>query len=490
MSSRRQFLGDSALAAAMLAVGPFRNALADASDEPIMPQRKKRAGDPLPTAVVGVHAQGLQHLDAYLRNPNTEIAYIVDVDERIGRACAESVGRRQRRKPKFVRDLRRALDDRSVQLVSIAAPNHWHALAAIWSMQAGKDVYVEKPISYNLSEGRRIVEAAKKYRRICQVGTQCRSMQGVIDAIEYLKSGKLGEVRLARGLCYKRRNSIGPKGRYQPPGEVDYNLWCGPARMLPLTRRKFHYDWHWQREWGNGDMGNQASHQMDLLRWGLGLDRLADGVITFGGRLGYEDAGDVANTEVSLFDFGDKTLVFEVRGLAADPLRNVQIGAIFYGSEGYLAITSHTAAAAFDPSGRCVQQFDGVGDHFGNFVDAVQTRDPKRLRSDAIEGHLSSALCHLANMSYYLGQRASPGDIQTALAAIKTREDVNDCLDRTFAHLKANRVDLEKTPLSLGPTLRIDTQSETVVGHPDANAMLTRDGGGRAPFVVPKSGEV
>ncbi len=143
-------------------------------------------------------------------------------------------------------------------------------------MQAGKDVYVEKPVSHNVSEGRRIVETARKYNRICQTGTQCRSMKGTIGAIDYVKSGKIGEVKLARGLCYKRRRSIGPKGHYQVPAEVDYNLWCGPAHTLPLTRPKFHYDWHWQREWGNGDMGNQGPHQMDIARWGLGENRLAD----------------------------------------------------------------------------------------------------------------------------------------------------------------------------------------------------------------------
>ena len=213
----------------------------------------------------------------FLDNPHTEIAYIVDADEKIGQQGGpkrwQAAGHDA---PKFVRDMREAFDDKSVHIVSTATPNHWHALCAIWAMQAGKDVYVEKPVCHNVSEGRRIVETARKHNRICQAGTQCRSMKGTIDAIEYVKAGKIGEVKLARGLCYKRRGSIGPKGNYEVPPEVDYNLWCGPARMLPLTRQKFHYDWHWQREWGNGDMGNQGPHQMDVARWGLGVDRLAD----------------------------------------------------------------------------------------------------------------------------------------------------------------------------------------------------------------------
>ena len=293
-------------------------------------------------AIVGVGGRGGDHIDEFLDNPDTEIAYIVDADEKIGQQRAEAVGKKQGRAPKFVQDMRVAFDDKSVDIVSTATPNHWHALAAIWAMQAGKDVYVEKPVSHNVSEGRRMVETARKHNRICQAGTQCRSMKGTIDAIEYVKAGKIGEVKLARGLCYKRRGSIGPKGNYQVPPQVDYNLWCGPARMLPLTRQKFHYDWHWQREWGNGDMGNQGPHQMDIARWGLGVDRLADSAIAYGGRLGYEDAGDVANTEVGIFEFGDKTLVFEVRGLKTDPLRGAKVGVIFYGSEGYVVLTSYT----------------------------------------------------------------------------------------------------------------------------------------------------
>jgi predicted dehydrogenase len=350
-------------------------------------------------------------------------------------------------------------------------------------MQAGKDVYVEKPVCHNLSEGRRAVQTARKHNRVCQAGTQCRSMQGTCEAIAYVKAGKIGDVKLARGLCYKRRVSIGPRGQYAVPPEVDYNLWCGPARMLPLTRPKFHYDWHWQREWGNGDMGNQGPHQMDIARWGLGVDRLADSAIAFGGRLGYEDAGDVANTEVGIFEFGDKTLVFEVRGLQTDPLLGAGVGVIFYGSEGYVVLTKYTEGAAFDLSGKLVQQFRGDGDHFGNFVDAVKARDPKLLHADILEGHLSCAHSHLANVSYYLGTPASVAEIKKALGALKTHEHVSDCLQRTLAHLAANGVDPAKTPMSLGPMLKIDSHSETVVDNAAACALLTRPY--RAPFMLP-----
>ena len=485
--TRRQFLEDSILAAAVAAAIPAASVSAadKTSKKKATPEK---AGERLQVAIVGAGDRGGEHISQFLANPNTEIAYIVDADEKRGQQRVIAIGKRQGKTPNFVRDLRTALDDKSVHIVSTATPNHWHALCAIWAMQAGKDVYVEKPVSHNVSEGRRMVQVARKLHRVCQAGTQCRSMKGTIDAVNYVKAGKIGEVKLARGLCYKRRTSIGPKGSYAVPPQVDYNLWAGPARMLPLSRRNFHYDWHWQREWGNGDMGNQGPHQMDICRWGLGLDRLADRVISYGGRLGYEDAGDVANTEVALCEFGDKTLVFEVRGLQTDPLRGAGVGVIFYGSEGYVVMTDYRAGAAFDPEGKLVREFEGEGDHFGNFVNAVKARDPKLLHAEVLECHLSCAHSHLANISYYLGKPASIDEIKHTLADWKTHEDFSETMERTLKHLAANHVDVHKTPLILGPVLTIDSAEETIVGNAAAAAMLTREY--RAPFVVPKAEEV
>ena len=242
----------------------------------------------------------------------------------------EETAKRQGRAPKFVQDLRQVLDDPAVDVVSIATPNHWHALAAIWAMQAGKDVYVEKPVSHNISEGRRMVEAARKYQKICQTGTQCRSMHGTIEAIEYVQAGKIGEVKLARGLCYKLRGSIGPKGELRPAGQRGLQPVARPgADEAPVTRPQFHYDWHWQWHYGNGDLGNQGIHQMDVARWGLGVDTLTKRVLSYGGRFGYEDAGETANSQVVIHDYGDKTLVFEVRGLKTEPLQDANVGVIF-----------------------------------------------------------------------------------------------------------------------------------------------------------------
>ena len=486
--TRRQFLEESLLAATAAALSGRSLLAADAPER----SKKKPPSERLGVAIVGVGGRGGEHIRQFLEHPETEIRYIVDADEKIGNGRLASIAKEQDRAPKYVRDMRSAFDDKCVDLVSTATPNHWHALTAIWAMQAGKDVYVEKPVSHDVSEGRRMVETARRGNRVCQSGMQSRSMQGVRDAIEYVKSGKIGEVKLARGLCYKRRPSIGAKGVYQVPASVDYNIWSGPAPVLPLTRPNFHYDWHWQRVYGNGDMGNQGPHQMDLARWGLGIDRLADRVIAFGGRLGYQDAGDTANTEVGVFEFGDKTIVFEVRGLETSPLLQVEVGTIFYGSEGYVVIASLSAVdptgktvasggAAFDRKGKIVRVFSSEGDlHFPNFVAAAKARNPKLLRAEILDGHLSCAHSHLANVSYYLARPASVAEIKTALASWKANEDLGDCLERTVKHLAASGVDVNKTPIALGPALAIDAERETVIDNPAACALLSREF--RAPF--------
>jgi predicted dehydrogenase len=491
--TRRRFLEDTLLAAAAAAAAPAGAAFAAKERQSTSPNEKLSVG------VIGVRGRGGSHLSAFVGRSDTEVTYICDADEKVGQDRAEQVARKQDgRKPKFVQDMRRMFDDPSVDIVTSATPNHWHALSAIWAMQAGKDVYVEKPVSHNVSEGRRMVEVARHYQRICQTGTQCRSMQGSIDAIEYVQSGKIGEVKLARGLCYKRRKSIGPKGVYDVPEEVDYNLWSGPAPIKPLTRQRFHYDWHWQRLYGNGDLGNQGPHQMDLARWGLGLETLCDWVIAYGGRLGYEDAGDTGNTETAIFQFGDKTLVFEVRGLETDALRphadalGAKIGVIFYGSDGYVVLDKYTHGAAFDLDGKIIKEFEGGGDHYGNFVGAVRSRNHEDLTADILQGHLSCALSHLGNVSYYLGEKASVAEIKRGLADLNTSDDNVDSLERMVAHLESSKepelVDLQKTPLSLGPKLTFDPEKETFPGNPQANKLLTRHY--RKPFVVPAPGEV
>jgi len=376
-------------------------------------------------------------------------------------------------------------------------------LATIWAMEAGKDVYVEKPISHNIHEGRALVNAAERYGRMFQTGTQCRSSAACRDAMQFIADGGIGDVIFARGLCYKRRKSIGPKGNYEIPPNVNFDLWSGPATFTDpkLTRQRFHYDWHWQRHYGNGDLGNQGPHQTDIARWGLGVDRHPEKIISYGGRLGYDverkdpnyvDAGDTANTEVSIYDYGDKCIVFETRGLdvSASLGKEVatffgdgpgnKIGVIFYGTDGYVAQTRYDLCRVFDKEMNLTREFktSNVGDaHFSNFIDACISRDYGSLNADAMTGHLSAGVSHLGNISYYLGEenKASVDEIAEVVSKVKSLDDNVATLERTVQHLRANRVDLAKTPLSLGPQLEFDNETERFTNNDQANEMLTRE---------------
>lgn len=482
--TRRQFLEDSMFAAAA-AVAANSGVRAFAADEK---PKIKSPNEKLGVAVVGCNGRGGDHLQAMTKRPDTEVLYVVDIDENVGARRAKQVAELQGREPKVVADMRDAFDDDSVDIVTTATPNHWHALVAIWAMQAGKDVYVEKPVSHNVSEGRRIVDVARKYKKICQTGTQCRSMKGMQDAMQYAHDGKLGKLNVARGLCYKRRPSIGPRGNYPIPDGVNYDLWLGPAQYAPLSRQKFHYDWHMQTPYGNGDLGNQGIHQMDLCRWALGVDKVSNSVFSYGGRLGYEDAGDAANTQMIVHDYGDKALVFEVRGLVTGPYKEANVGIILEGDDGYLVMTSYSSGAAFDKDGNVVQKFNGGGDHYANFIEAVRSRNPDDLNADIEKGHLSSALCHLGNISYRLGEQVTVPEVKDRLEDVKSPEHLVDTYERFTQHLADNKLDLETTKLSYGPTLAIDTDNEVFVNNSDADALLTRDY--RPPFVVPPKDQI
>jgi predicted dehydrogenase len=426
----------------------------------------------------------MDHVGGFAGNDklNTVVTAICDVDTAVVGKAIKAVEDKQKKKLVHVtQDIRRVLDDKSIDIISIATPNHWHALAAIWAMQAGKDVYVEKPVSHNVREGRMIVETSRKLGKICQTGTQSRSQKGMQEAIEFVHSGKLGKVHLGRGLCYKRRPSIGKvSGPTAIPGSCDYNLWCGPAPMKPLMRKNLHYDWHWVWDTGNGDLGNQGIHEMDKARWGLGKMELPKSAISIGGRFGYIDDGQTANTQICLFDYGDCELIFEVRGLPTQKLMGAAVGNIFYGSEGYVVCPSYSSGMAYDKDGKKLAEFKGGGDHYGNFVRAVRERKHELLNADILEGHLSSAMCHLGNISYRLGTQTSFAEADKSFGK---DADGLDSIKRMLDHLKENKVDMEATKFSLGRKLMIDQKTETFLNDKEANAMLTREY--RKGFVVP-----
>ncbi len=509
--TRRGFLQKTAVATASLAAaGHARFVHASGQDQ----AQTTSPNSKLHVAIVGVNGRGGEHISGMLGNSNVEITHICDVDEGVGQKRCEGIEKSTKgKKPAYERDIRKLLEDKSIDMITVATPNHWHALAGVWAMQAGKDAYIEKPVCHNIAEGAALIATARKYGRMCQVGTQCRSSNAVRQAVEFIRSGGIGEVNLARALCYKRRASIGALGSYDIPEQVDFNLWSGPASYTDpkLTRQKFHYDWHWQRQYGNGDSGNQGPHQTDIARWGLGVDAHPASIITYGGRLGYQaerkdeeyiDAGDTANTEVSIYDFGNKCMVFETRGLSVndsadeelnrlfDSKEGNKVGVVFYGTNGFVVQREYTHCVAYDKDFNIIKEFRGGGDHFGNFIEACQKRDMKILNADVREGHLSAAISHLGNISYYLGEKnkVSAVDLGSALAKVKSLDDNAKTLERTVAHLKKNEVDLDKYALSLGPQLTFDPVKETFTNNADANRLLTREY--REGFVCPTADKV
>jgi predicted dehydrogenase len=402
---RRVFLQDSAkLAASMAAISGLAGA--DSPGENKADSKPAGPNDTLRVAVCGVHGRGKDHVSGWCNQNDVRITTICDVDLNVTGPARKAIAHRYGSEPTIVQDIRRVLDDKSIDAISVATPNHWHALATIWACEAGKDVYVEKPVSHNVTEGRRMVEMARKHDRIVQTGTQCRSHQGIQDAMAFLRSGKLGQIYMAKGLCYKPRGSIGHMADAPVPEKVDYDLWLGPAPKRAFNPNRFHYNWHWNWDYGNGDLGNQGIHQMDLARWGLNKNEFPKTVMASGGRFGYSDDGQTPNTLQVAFEYGDCELQFEVRGLPTNAESQVKIGDIFYGTEGILAISSYTDwQVFFGPKNEPGPGGKGGGDHYANFVKAVKSRDHKLLNADIEEGHLSSAYCHLGNIAYRLGRK-------------------------------------------------------------------------------------
>ena len=463
--SRRDFLKTGAKSIAVAAAGSSLRAWGD--------QRKiLGANNRVRVAIVGLRGRGEDHIQSYGTLPNVEIAALCDIDDNV---MSERLAGLQKLgcQPKAYKDIRKVLDDKSIDAVSIATPHHWHALMAIWACQAGKDVYVEKPCAHNLWEGGQIVRAAAKYNRIVQHGTQSRSNPAVIEAVQKIqKEALIGDVYLSRGLCFKWRDTIGHTPVSPVPAGVDYDLWTGPAPLQPFTKNHFHYNWHWFWDYGNGDLGNQGIHQMDIARWGLGLG-FPNKISAIGGHFMFDDDQQTPNTLNCAFEYdlpgGKRALLeFEVRhwisnheagigqrrdasaasaetahgGLGPKEGTYNSVGNIFYGSKGYLAIDNVSGYKSWlgqeqqpGPSAPETKE-----NHFENFIECVISRKKEDLRAPIEEGHFSSGLAHLANASYRLGR-----------------------------------------------TLNFDPETQLVKSDDAANQML-RDGdrGYRAPFVVPE----
>jgi predicted dehydrogenase len=472
--TRREFATRAGAAAAGVAAGATLFGARLEAAAPHVGGRILGANDRVVTASIGIRGQGNALKRGFARLPNVEIKTLCDIDANLApqRINDERLADVATFKPAFAQDLRRVLDDKDIDAVVIATPNHWHALATVWALQAGKHVYVEKPSSHTVWEGRKMVEAAARYGKVVQVGTMNRSRPAVREAIKFIHEGGLGTVYMARGLCFKPRPAIGkyPDGplapgekyaltltstSYEPTydqqylSKVDYDLWLGPAPKRPFNRNRFHYNWHWHWDYGNGDTGNQGPHQFDIARWGLGKQEHPVKVSSMGGYFGEQPTSqETPDMQTALFEYADGTVLeFGTRGEHTPDEGGVRIGNIFFGAKGWLWIDesgrrwqsymgalgaknekgpgSDTKDPDAEPTGLTTMEFP----HYQNFVDAIRANDPKILTCDILEGHLSSTLPHLANISYRVGDTIL---FDGKTESIKDNKKANDLLTREY----------------------------------------------------------
>lgn len=404
----------------------------------IIPSSAFGANDRLRVAVIGLNGRGKDHISGFSKLENVEVATLCDVDNVVLQKSAADFETKFKRKVKTEQDLRKVYDDKDIDAVSIATPNHWHALAAIWACQAGKDVYVEKPGCHNLFEGRKLIEAATKYNRIVQHGVQLRSSVAIQEAIQHLRDGLIGKVYMARGTVYKWRADIGNLGNSPVPQGLDWDLWQGPAQAREFSKNYVHYNWHWFWDYGNGDIGNQGIHETDLCMWGLDVG-LPEKITSAGGKFLWNDCKETPEVLTSTYHYPKqgKIIEFEVRPWMTNKEDGVEVGNIFYGDKGYMVINGYADYKTYLGRNREPGPARNAGgDHYKNFVDAARARDKKMLNGPVETAHLASSLAHLGNIAYRLGR-----------------------------------------------TLEFDPQKELFVGDKQANAMLTRKY--RAPYVIP-----
>ena len=389
-------------------------------------------------------------------------------------------------------DFRRVLDDKNIDAVIIATPNHWHCSMAIMACQAGKHVYVQKPVSHCIWEGRKMVEAARKYDRLVQAGTQHRSDPAVAEAAADIQSGMYGKVLWVHTMMLSTRFPIGKVNTpLTVPPHIDYNLWCGPAPKTSVMRKQFHYDWHWQWNWGDGEMGNWGPHYVDDLRHLLGWNDLPQTVIAAGGRFVWDDNGQTPNMHFALFNHDGLNVVVDMRNLPAktgtkSPSRYLKTnqGNVVVCESGTVRI-ARGGGWSYDTNDKRVKQYkgDGGGGHLRNFFDALRSGSRSKLNAEIEIGHLSTAMCHMANIAYRMGKQTSVEQVEQSMSE---HQDAVETLKATVNQIDANHGDLTEHPLVLGPRLHFDNATETFTGPhgPEANRFLSYEM--RKPFAVPE----
>jgi len=399
---------------------------------------KVSANDRIRVAVLGVNGRGTDHIRGFQRQSDAEVVLLCDPDSNVAAKRAAEFEQKYGRKVETAADLRTVFDRKDIDAVSIATPNHWHSLAAIWACQAGKDVYVEKPASHNVWEGRKMVEAAQKHQRIVQHGVQLRSSEAIREGVQLLRDGVIGKVYMARGLVFRWRPSIGNSPNVAAPPHINYDLWTGPAPRRPFSRRLVHYNWHWHWDYGNGDVGNQGIHETDLCMWGLDVG-LPERVTGMGGKFLFDDDKETPEVLTTLFHYPSqkKMIQFEVRHWCTNLEDGAGVGNIFYGSEGYMVVKGYDTFEVYLGQKREKgPSRQAGGDHYANFIKAVRSRKTSDQNGPVESAHLSSALAHLGNIAFRLERQ-----------------------------------------------LKFDPEKEKFIGDDEANRMLTREY--RAPFIVP-----
>lgn len=453
------------------------------------------ANNEIRLGIAGIHSRGGQHITDFMKIPGVKVVALCDADKQVLEQGVAQFKKKYNVEDSAITgytDVRKLLERKDIDALVIAAPNHWHSLMTVLACQAGKHVYVEKPVSHAIWEGRKMVEAARKYNRIVQAGTQHRSCPAVKEAARDIQAGKYGKVQWIHCSVLHSRASIGKVTEPQPvPASVDYNLWAGPAPMTPVMRKQFHYDWHWQWNWGDGEMANWGIHYLDDVRHILGWNSVPTKVVAAGNRFAWDDNGQTPNMHFALMDYDGLPLVVDIRNLSDPKRKGGKDGAVYLGSRGgnYIQCEHGSLRIArgggwfYDNDGKRVHQYkgDAGAGHAPNFINAVRSGRREDLAAEIEVGHYGTAICHQANMAWRAGQEATADQVR---AGMKTHEDALNTLKDMLEQLEGNEVDLKKQPFVLGPALTYDRQQERFVG---ANAELANkyiQCSYREPFVI------
>ncbi len=437
--SRRTFLKQASGGALLAVVTP--GIMNESIAAPIIiPAGAKGANDRIRVAVLGVNGRGKSHISSIMdlaSKSNVEVVELSDPDMNVLQERAKEFETAYGKKVAIEQDFRRTYEKKDIDAVMLATPNHWHALQTIWACQAGKDVFVEKPATHNIYEGKKMIEAAYKYNRIVQHGVQLRSNVAIREAVKHLEDGLIGKVYMARGLVFRSRPDIGNKGISRIPSGLDYDLWTGPAPLVPFTENLVHYNWHWHWNYGNGDVGNQGIHETDLCMWGLGVTSLPEKVTSMGGKFLWDDCKEVPEVQTSIYHYPKekKMIQFEVRHWYTNLEDGAGVGNIFYGDKGYMVIknygTYETYLGSNREKGPARTESGEMELHVQNWLDAMRARDMTLQNGPVQTGHLSSALAHMGNISFRLGRQLTFDPVAERFIGEGERE-ANNMLSRDY----------------------------------------------------------